>query len=270
MSAISWSAIDRRTPLIGAHEIERAIERDELFVLYRPQSRLVGGGASPRVEALLRWQHPRWGALGLETFITCASRAGLATTLTEWLLSATLRQTRAWRRAGDDIDISIDLSPADMHPYLAGTVAAALEFSGAAPAAITCEIPERVVINDPARAASVAAELSWLGVRVALDGFGSSMASLAGLQALRLDELKLAPGLVADLETSAERTALAVAAVVSAQAFDIEVVACGVRSSSELAAVRALGCDAAEGPAVSAPLDALSALTWLRARSHDG
>lgn len=270
MSAISWSAIDRRTPLIGTHEIERAIERDELFVLYRPQARLVGGARSPRLEALLRWQHPRWGPLPPETFISCASRAGLATTLTEWLLSATLRQTRAWRRAGDDIDISIDLSPADIHQYLAGTLAAALEFSGAVPAAITCEIPDRAVINDPLRAAHVAAELSWLGVRVALDGFGSSIASLARLQAFRLDELKLAPDLVEDLETSAERTALAVAAVVAAQAFRIEVVACGVRSGSELATVRALGCDAAEGPAISGPLDAASALTWVRARSHDG
>jgi EAL domain-containing protein (putative c-di-GMP-specific phosphodiesterase class I) len=270
MSAISWSAIDRRAPPIGTHEIERAIERDELFVLYRPQARLVGTGTSPRLTALLRWQHPRWGALSPEAFMPRASRAGLATTLTEWLLSAALRQTRTWRRAGDDVDISIDLWPADIHRYLAGTLAAALEFSGAAPAAITCEIPERALADDPARAANVTAELSWLGVRVSLDGFGGSAPSLARLRALHLNELKLAPELIADLETSADRAAVAVTAVACAQAFGVEVVACGVRSADELAAVRALGCDAAEGPAVSGPLDAPSALTWLHARPHDG
>ena len=268
MSAISLAAIERRAPPIGIDEIERAIERDELFVVYRPQARFAKVDASPRVEALLRWRHPRWGALPPDSFMPRASRAGLGTILTEWLLSATLRQTREWRRAGDDVEISIDLWPADMHPHIAGTLAAALEFSGATPGGVTCEIPENAIAENTARAAKVASELNWLGVRIAIDGFGTSPAAFAQLRGMQLDELKLAAELVESLDVSTSRTALALTAVASAQALGVEVVACGVRTAEDLVRVKALGCDAAEGPAVSAPLDAASALEWLRARSH--
>jgi diguanylate cyclase len=269
MSAVTWGAIDRRPPITAA-EIEHAIENDELFVVYRPQLRLNERHGTPRFEALAQWRHPRWGVLSAEAFMPRASHAGLAPTLTEWLVTTTLRQTRLWRRAGDDVDLSIDLWPADIHRFLAGTLAAVLEFSGAAPAAITCELPEAAVAEDATRAANVTADLGWLGVRVSLDGVGRGAMPLGLLRSLHLDEVKLAPELVEDIDVSAERAAQAVAAIASAHACGLEVVACGVRSEADLAAVSALGCDAAEGPAISTPIDAFAALGWLRARAHDG
>ena len=270
MNAISWTATDRRGLPIGSREIEDAIEQEQLFIRYRPRLPLNQGMQTPRLEALLRWHHPLRGVLAAEQFMPYAARYGLATTLTEWLLTTALRQTRSWRRAGDDIDVSVDLSPADLDRHLASTVAAVLEFSAAAPTAITCDIPESALAENPSRAGNVAAELNWLGVRVALDGFGGRVSSFTNLYAFHVDELKLAPALVEDLETSAERTALAITAVAIAQALGTMVIGCGVRTPADLAAVRALGCDAAEGPAVSEPLDAAGALAFVRARSHEG
>lgn len=249
---------------IDADEVERAITKDEFFLEYEPTARVRAGYPARKLEARPFWRHPRWGLLSEAEFGQHADRAGLGATVSEWVLTTALRQTREWRRLGVDADVAVNLSPSDLHHRLAGTLAAVIEFSGSSPAAVTCEVPEDAIGRRPDLAASVFSELRWLGVRVAIEDFGRTLASFGWLASVRADEVKLPRELIADIQLSADHAARAVTAVAAAQTLGIAVVACGVADEHDLETARALGCDAAQGIAVCPPLDAEAAFAWLR------
>lgn len=245
-------------------ELERAIADDELLLEYEPILGLSRSYAAKRIETRAVWAHPRLGKLTEAQFGPQAARAGLATTVTEWVLTTALRQARAWRRLVPDVQIAVNLGAADLHPRLADTLAAVLEFSGSAPAAVTCEVSGDVIARRPDLAAQVFSELRRLGVRVAIDDFGRSLLSFGWLASLHIDEIKLAPEVIAEVEVSSESATRAVTAIAAARALGIGVVACGADGEHVLETARALGCDAAQGLAVSSRLDAAAALAWLR------
>jgi EAL domain-containing protein (putative c-di-GMP-specific phosphodiesterase class I) len=206
-------------------EFERAIADDELHLEYEPILGLSRRYAAKRIETRALWAHPRLGTLTDAQFGPQAARAGLATTVTEWVVTTALRQTRAWRRLGQDVGIAVNVSAADLDPRLANTLAAVLEFSGSVPAAVTCEVSGDVIARRPDLAAQVFSDLRSLGVRVAID-------------------------------VSSESASRAVTAIAAARELAIGVVACGIDGDHVLETARALGCDAAQGRAVSPRLDA--------------
>lgn len=265
MSAVhEYEASKGRGLWLEKLEVERAVADDELLLEYEPILGLSRGYAAKKLEIRALWSHPRFGTLSDAQFAPQAARAGLATTVTEWVLTSALRQTRAWRRFGEEVDIAINLSAADLHPRLAGTLSAVLEFSGSVPASITCEVPGEVIARRPDLAAQVFSELRRLGVRVAIDGFGRSLLSFSWLASLHIHEIKLAPEVIAEVEVSSESATRAVTAIAAARALGIGVVACGADGEHVLETARALGCDAAQGLAVSSRLDPAAALGWLR------
>lgn len=271
MSAVQELASPKGRALwIERAEFERAIADDELVLEYEPLLGFRRGYPPKKVETRALWRHPRLGTLSASEFGPQAARAGLAATVTEWVFTTALRQTRAWRRLGEEVAVAVNLTDADLNPRLAGTLAAVLEFSGSVPTAVTCEVPEEVIARRPSVAAQVFSDLRWLGVRVAIDGFGRSLSSFGWLAALGVDEVKLAPDLIAEIEVSADSAARAVTAVAASQALGISVVACGTDGERLLETAKALGCDAAQGLAVSGSLDAAAAFSWLRARPYAG
>ena len=243
-------------------DLERAIASDELFLVYQPIASL-GGTGRRRVEAFVRWRHELHGVLRPGEIVRAAERLGLTGILFEWVLSEALRETRGWRRGGDDVDLTVNVSAPDIGPGLGLTLAALLEFSGTAPGALTIDIPERATSEDPGRAAAAFRAVRDLGVRVAIDDFGAHPGSLALLRALTVDELKLAPNLVSSLVTSGERAGLAAAILAAAWTLGVDVVAGGVDDAETLSAVRLLGCERAQGFAVAPPMTGRAALGWL-------
>jgi diguanylate cyclase (GGDEF)-like protein/PAS domain S-box-containing protein len=238
--------------LEAQRELHAALARGEFELYYQPivtlkDSAVVG------YEALLRWAHPERGVIAPLAFVPLAEQAELIVPLGLWALGSAAAQTVAWRASTAGLEISLNVSArqlaADTFP---DDVKAALEQSGLSPGGLCLEITEAAMLVDPARTASVIAQLRELGVKIALDGFGAEPASLHQLIAVPLDMIKLDRGLIAalaDADNTANRTSRAMLAAVTAAAHElrISVVAVGVEHERQREMLLSAGCELAQG-----------------------
>jgi len=267
--AVYTSEEDAHSPdrLALAGDLRAAIAGGDLTLHYQPKLDLATGRVRG-VEALVRWTHPTLGPLPPDQFIPLAERTGLIGALTRWALGAALRQCRAWRDAGLDLTVAVNLSMWDLRDAgLPDTVAALLRAHGVPPACLRLELTESAVMGDAARALEVLARLRTLGARLAVDDFGTGYSSLAYLTRLPVDELKIDRSFVRDLAREGEGagTATLVASVVGlAHNLGLTVVAEGMEDAETLAVLTRLGCDVAQGYYVSRPLPAPELERWLR------
>src|SRR4051794_36618185 len=228
--------------------LRRAIRRGELRVHFQPQVELGGGRVVAR-EALVRWEHPQQGLLEPAQFLPAAEESGLVVALGAHVL----REACA-RAAQDRLPVAVNLSDRHVaHPDVVSHVAAALDDAGLAPEALTLELREGAL---GVESTGVLRDLTALGVRLALDDFGTGSSCLAHLRAGPVEVVKLDGALVAG------DGAVLAAVVALARALGLEIVAEGVETREQLAALEALGCDRAQGyllgePAAHEPARAL-------------
>jgi diguanylate cyclase (GGDEF)-like protein len=248
-------------------ELRRALERDELVLHYQPKVE-IETGAVIGVEALVRWAHPTRGLLEPGEFVPLAERTGTVAELTRWVLDAALREARAWRDAGRELPVAVNLAAANIVDVtLPDAVAELLERHGLPGRLLECEISEHTVMADPLRAMDVLGRLRAMGVRLSLDDFGTGHSSLAYLKRLPLDEVKIDRSFVAGM-THDENDAMIVRSTIDlARNLGLDVVAEGVEDEDILAGLAALRCDVAQGFHVSRPLPAEQLAAWLDARS---
>ncbi|HVW16746.1 MAG TPA: EAL domain-containing protein, partial [Solirubrobacteraceae bacterium] len=243
-----------------AGELRRAIDGDELAIVYQPQVDLIDGSVSG-LEALLRWRHPERGLVTPADFIPVAEESGLIVPMGEWILDAVLDQLAVWDAEGDPLlagmRCGVNLSARQLvERWLPEQVSAALERHAVEPSRLVCEITETALIGDPARAAENVEALVACGVSVALDDFCTGYSALEHLKRFSLAEIKLDRTFVADLATSAVDMAVVRGLVEMAGAMDLTTVAEGVETPDQLARLRELGCDRAQGYLFSAGLGA--------------
>ena len=243
-----------------------ALKRQELALHYQPRKRM-RDGALVGVEALLRWRHPRRGVLGPEAFIDVAAESGLIVPMGEWAIAEACRQLAAWQRTlGASLALSLNVSAPQLAQgeRLHAAIANALQAQRLDPHAIEIEVREADILDDlDARAVTIRA-LKALGIGVSLDDFGSGHASLACVNALPLDSIKIDAASVRD-----ERGARAArAAIAMAHALGLAVVAEGVEDAVELDELRALGCDAYQGFVEAEALPASELEARYRARAE--
>ncbi|MGI5241111.1 putative bifunctional diguanylate cyclase/phosphodiesterase [Dactylosporangium sp. CA-139066] len=241
---------------LGA-ELRQAITNGELFLQYQPIVAL-GDGRLTGVEALARWTSPARGAVPPAQFIPIAERTGLIVPLGAWVLREACRQMAAWS-AGHG-----PLAPAVIHVNVAARqlaeesfvdlVRSALADAGLEPHRLTLEITERtaVALGD---AVAHLEQLRLLGVRVALDDFGTDQSSLALLRDLPVDELKLDRSFV-DADTTGRRGAMPGAVLALARAVGLEIVAEGVEDGAQADRLAALGYRSAQGYHFARPMAA--------------
>jgi EAL domain-containing protein (putative c-di-GMP-specific phosphodiesterase class I) len=251
--------------------LQRALERQELVLHYQPQF----DGASGRViglEALLRWQ-PRGKELLLpDDFLAVAEETGLIVPIGEWVLSTALAHQAQLRRQGwDQVGISVNMSARQFHqPDLADQVGRLLEKSGCAPSALTLEITEDVLTENPETAAATMARLAAMGVRLALDDFGTGSSSLSTLRRFPVHGLKIDQSFVADLETDDEDAAIVAAVIALARSMKLDVIAEGVETRGQVRFLADHGCQRMQGFHFSRPLPAADLDTLLRGRGPGG
>jgi diguanylate cyclase (GGDEF)-like protein/PAS domain S-box-containing protein len=244
-------------------DLRAALTRRELRLFFQPIVSLVTGEVVG-AEALARWDHPVHGWVPPDRFITLAEDTGLIGPLGAWVLSEAARQVAAWREsvpAAAALEVSVNLSPLQLRePGLVEAVDAALGEHGLPPAALKLELTESSLVEDPATAAGVLRALKRREVQVYLDDFGTGYSSLSTLHRLPLDALKIDRSFVAGMDggsTGAQKGAEIVRTIVAlARSLGVRVVAEGVESHEQLAALRALGCDFAQGYLISPPLPA--------------
>jgi diguanylate cyclase (GGDEF)-like protein len=254
-----------RLQLLG--ELRAAIGAGELVLHYQPKvdvgtQRVIG------VEALLRWQHPVHGLLPPVEFVPLAERTGAIGELTRWVLDNALAQCRAWRDAGMDLTMAVNLAaPNIADATLPDVVAELLERHGVPGEKLECEISEHTVMADPRRAMAILERLRALGVRLSLDDFGTGHSSLSYLKRLPLDEVKIDRSFVMGMADDDNDAAIVRTTIDLARNLGLEVVAEGVESEQILSHLSDLSCDVAQGFYLSRPLPPGELDGWLAARA---
>ena len=244
-------------------DLRRAVDEGELVLYYQPQIDLRTGGITS-VEALVRWMHPKRGLVGPDEFIPLAERTGLIKRLTRTVLTEAIRQARAWELAGLRVPIAVNLSMRNIHdPQLPQTIAQLLQRWDARPDLLRLEMTETVLAADPERALQTMDSLRAMGVHIALDDFGIGYSSLAYLNRLPLDEIKIDRSFVIGMIDDESSATIVRATVELGHGLGYAVVAEGVENAETRQRLTALGCDAIQGFLVARPMPADQTAEWI-------
>ena len=248
-------------------DLRRALERDELVLHYQPIVRLADGRVDG-FEALLRWRHPERGWVPPGLFIPVAEEMGLIHTLGRWVFEEACSRARSWMAAfaGRRVRMAVNLSAAQFSQAdLADHVERAMASCGLPPGVVHLEITESVILEHAGPALAILARLREMGVGLCMDDFGTGYSSLGYLHRFPLDELKIDRSFVARMELDPRNAQLVQAIVGLARNLGVKVVAEGVETGEQLDALRAMGCDFAQGFLFSEPLPEDEAEALLRA-----
>jgi len=236
-------------------DLRKAIENDELFVLYQPQVDL-STGKIKGFEALLRWQHPELGLVSPAKFIPIAEKAGIIAGLDRWVLSVACRQAKQWiERFSDKLEISVNLSAQQFRqrklPEIVNHILAQTGFS---PANLCLEITESSVMHQVQTGIATLEALKEIGLKLSVDDFGTGHSSLNYLKRFPLDKLKVDRSFVMDIPMNRDDMAISTAIVVLAKSMALEVIAEGVETPEQLAFFKSLNCDSFQGFIFSKPV----------------
>jgi EAL domain-containing protein (putative c-di-GMP-specific phosphodiesterase class I) len=246
-------------------DLRRALEEDNLRVHYQPilelpSRRIVG------VEALARWLHPVRGLILPLDFIPVAEETGLIIPLGRWILTEACAQVRRWQEeiAGlDDLNAAVNISPRQLEdPAIVDDVKAALATSGLRPEKLVLEITESILMRDVAAAAMRLTDLSNLGVKLAVDDFGTGQSSLSQLRRFPVDILKIDKSFVDNVDQDPMASNLLTVVAGLGQSLGLDIVAEGVESAAQGSVIERLGKLYVQGYLYSRPLD-VAAMTVL-------
>jgi len=240
-------------------DLRTAGARQELSLRYQPVVTLAN--IRPlEVEALVRWDHRRRGALLPADFIGLSEETGLIIPMGQWILREACRQARAWQAESDGMPplvVSVNLSAGQFERnVLPEEVATIVRETGLEPGRLQLEISEAVLMRDDPRMLERLEALKAIGVRLAIDDFGTGYASLSYLKRLPVDCLKIDRSLVKGVGYETEDTAIIRAVVGLAKTLGITVTAEGVETHEQLIQLRAVGCEQGQGYFFARPVSA--------------
>ncbi|MCW2677428.1 MAG: hypothetical protein JWR70_2468 [Modestobacter sp.] len=239
------SATGRRTQL--ARDLPDALDRGQLRLAYQP----VVGLAERRVlglEALLRWDHPLLGEVSPEEFVPLAEDDGLIVPIQRWVLDQATAELAGLLRQGRDLQLGVNISVRHLQAgCLVPDVAAALGRAGLPPRRLMLEVTESLFIGDQNRAEGDLSTLHDMGCVISLDDFGRGYSTFAYLARLPVDVLKMDREFLAGIEDDERSAALVHSVIDLGRRLDIDVVAEGVETPGQLAALRHLGCRYLQG-----------------------
>ena len=238
-------------------DLRRALEREELRIVYQPQFDC-HSGALVGAEALLRWCHPERGEISPAEFIPIAESTRLIIPISEWVLAKVCRQNRTWQEDGTaKICISVNISPLQFkQSNLAERIQASLTGAGLAPEWLELEITEGVAMSEGSEAKRTLNELKALGIKLAIDDFGTGYSSLNRLKQFPVDRLKIDQSFVRDITTDWDDAAINSAVIQIGHSLNIKVIAEGVETKEQFEFLVEQGCNEAQGYLFSPPLDA--------------
>ena len=238
-------------------DMRMAIERNEFELFYQPLFGLTNGSLVG-YEALMRWHHPTRGLLGPGVFIDLAEQTGMIVPLTRWALSVATNQLAIWQRHSEEpLEVGVNLSLVNLKDYeILNDVSAALEASEIDPSSLVLEITESTVMREHDMGREILHELKKLGVRLALDDFGTGYSSLSRLSELPFDSLKIPRPFIERITHDDQDFALTQGIVDLGHHLELSIVAEGIETPRQLASVRAIGCELAQGFLFAKPMSA--------------
>ena len=246
--------------------LRHALVRNEFVLHYQPRidvstGRLIG------LEALLRWQHPRFGLLPPARFLAILESSGLIHSAGEWVINTACRQLASWQHQFElpDLSIAINLSSQQLKQgRLVKAVAKALADTTLDPGCIELEIGDGDIVRQRSAELETLHGLRALGVRLSLDHFGTRDVSFSSLDTGVIDSFVLDQSLIQDVEFNGSHQRIVRAAIAMARGLDIEVAAEGVETITQLEFLRSCNCDLAQGFLISRPMQADKVSSILR------
>ena len=231
--------------------LREAIAKDQLEVYYQPIVDLKSGRITC-CEALLRWHHPELGVVSPARFIPLAESTGLITPISHWVLGQACAAAAKWP---EEVSVAVNMSPAllkDLH--LSHMILSSLYTSGLAARRLELEITESVLLEENAQSNSLIREFQKIGLKLSIDDFGTGYSSLTYLKKYRFDKIKIDTTFIADVTRSREARAIIHALVGLADELDMEIVAEGIETETQLGYVTGARCTAAQGFFLGRPM----------------
>jgi EAL domain-containing protein (putative c-di-GMP-specific phosphodiesterase class I) len=250
------------------HEFGLALGDSTQFrLVYQPRIDL-RSGACVGAEALMRWNHPTMGAVSPAEFIPIVERTTFARATTEWVIGTALDQLAAWRAGGIDLQLSVNVSAANLRePDFVERTRAKLSERGLPPSCLELEVTESAVMEDPERAIGKLHALADAGITLAIDDFGTGHSSLAYLQQLPARVVKIDRSFVGACATDGRQRSLVATMISLSHDLGYRVVAEGVETPDSVDLLQRLGCDEAQGYHYARPLEPADFAVWVAARS---
>ena len=235
----------------------RALERSEFTLHFQPKMR-VSTRKVAGMEALVRWHNPERGVMHPGAFIAIAEETGMIVALGDWVLTEACRQAQVLREAGhDSLRVAVNLSVRQLYDQgFALRVSEVLRRTGFPAQNLELEITESMVMRDAEGSIKLLQALRDTGVRIAIDDFGTGYSSLAYLKRFPIDCVKIDRSFIRDLPDDRDDASITRSIIALAHNMQLDVVAEGVETESQLAFLHAYGCDEIQGYLFSEPLDA--------------
>jgi len=247
-------------------DLWRAIERDELYLEYQPIVSL-DNGAIAGFEALLRWRHPSLGVMPPSEFIAVAEESGLIVPIGTWTLEEAARQIRRWTehfQGAPATFISVNLSAKQfMKADFAAEVRRVIKSLNISPANLKLEITESMVMNKVETTITMLKQLQEVGVETSIDDFGTGYSSLSYLPRFPISAIKVDRSFVSSMTENKENLEIVRTIIMLAHNLKMKVVAEGVESSEQVAQLRQMQCEYAQGFYFSRSLSAQDTTTLL-------
>jgi diguanylate cyclase (GGDEF)-like protein len=248
-------------------DLKQALDRREFYLVYQPIVSL----ASNEVvgfEALVRWQHPVLGMIPPLDFIPIAERIGFIVPLGNWILREACLQLKAWHDSvpsSADLWVSVNLSSVQFkEPALVELVAETLRDSALGARSLVLELTEGIAMENPTAVKTLLMQLRATGVRISIDDFGTGYSSLAYLRQFPVDALKIDRSFTRGMETHKDTAEIIRSLTSMAKQLGLYVVAEGIENDEQLALLRSLNCESAQGYLFAKPLDVSKAAELLK------
>jgi EAL domain-containing protein (putative c-di-GMP-specific phosphodiesterase class I) len=249
------------------NRLRRAVAQKELVLFYQPlvrsRSREIVG-----VEALVRWQHPVRGLLSADEFVPLAEETGLIVGIGRWVLKTACQQLAAWRREGAaSLRLSVNVSPRELRaPGFVASLASILEETETQPSQLELELTERGVVGNDQRTLEVLLRLKEMGVRIAVDDFGTGNTTFHYLKNIPLDTIKIDKSFTGGIASDPKDAAITKALLAMAHRLELNVVAEGVENEAQLLFLGENECDEVQGYLFGRPIPAAELSKVLSAR----
>lgn len=250
------------------NSLHTALEKEEFVLHYQPQINTTTGQIT-HMEVLLRWFHPTLGFVSPKVFIPLAEQNGLIIPLGEWVIQKACEQNQIWQKMGlPPIGVAVNLSARQLRcRQLLNSVERILQETGLDSRFLELEVTETAAMQDIDLSRSLLANLSEMGISIAMDDFGTGYSSLSYLKQFPLDTIKIDQSFVRDLPTNPHDTAIVNAIVALGKGLNLKVVAEGVETEELRDLLETLSCEHMQGYFFSKPLPSKEATDLLK-RQH--
>jgi diguanylate cyclase (GGDEF)-like protein len=244
-------------------DFRRALASDEFVVHFQPIVDIPSSNPQA-AEGLVRWQHPELGLLSPADFIPIVEQSGLIGPLTRHVLDRSIQECARWRDEGRDLSVAVNLSVRDLLDRdLPAQIERMLDEHRVPADALQLEMTESMLMSDPDRTLETVLRLRDLGVRVAVDDFGTGFSSLANLKRLPINELKIDRSFISPLLNEESDLIIVRSTINLGHDLGLKVIAEGVEDELTLKRLATLGCDLAQGFHVSRPLAPEAFSDWI-------